>query len=937
MDQVTTLLQTARARLRGGTHNGAERDSEPVRALALSLSCRLETGDLAVDTLFEAARQLCDERLTARARRLSDYAQPHDLDALLDRLAGDDPARLKALIAKPRAGIVFTAHPTFALAREMRARLANAVQKLIDDPDAPASLTGRHGPDDALTVLHEHEDIQDAVERLKNALYDAHACVCRVLRRVDPMGWRAVTPRLISVASWVGYDLDGRTDIHWSATIQIRLDEKARQLRRYQRLAQDIVTRWPAIAAAPLTAFAELAANAASHAEDAARLFGEAQSDVARVANASNMLTRADPRRLVSAEPLRVLLDEALESAADDACAQAIWLLRAEVAGFGLGTAEIHLRVNSAQVRNAARADFDIDPEAGGFGRVALDRAAELAAQVPVEAVNFASVFLEKATARRQMMLAAQIRKHIDADAPIRFLIAELESPVTILAAVFLARRYGVADAVDISPLFETPRGLEGGGRLIAQLLDEPAYLDYVRQRGRLSVQIGFSDAGRYMGQLPTSFAAERLQILIARALARRDIRDLEVVIFNTHGESMGRGAHPRDMPARLAHLLTPWTAARFAHERIALVHETSFQGGDGLMHFATAALAQRSLESILATRLSLGAPVANDRFYADLDFSWDFYRALKSWQEALSVDPDHGAVLAGLGPNMLLKTGSRPVKRASAGAKASPSPRLLRAIPHNAILQQLGAPANVACGIGRPVELDPDRCVDWAKGSPRARNALEMAAAARGLTSIAVLRAYAGLFDASFWTARAYGGGEPQLRAPAGLIAQRLQKQHRFTAYTRLANQFARDVAQFDDIAARLDTIKAAQDAQAPARADIEVLQAFRLALLMRLFLLAARLPTFSDRFDITRDDLLDLVLDLRIEEAVALLDQIFPAGGDGAALIDAIEEPGAPRTEALRGYPEIQRDIVAPMLTLITAIREIGVGISHAYNAYG
>jgi hypothetical protein len=60
--------------------------------------------------------------------------------------------------------------------------------------------------------------------------------------------------------------------------------------------------------------------------------------------------------------------------------------------------------------------------------------------------------------------------------------------------------------------LFETETALEHGGRFLEALLAEEAYRDYVRGRGRVSIQTGFSDAGRFIGQLPAALAIERLQ-----------------------------------------------------------------------------------------------------------------------------------------------------------------------------------------------------------------------------------------------------------------------------------------------------------------------------------------------------------------------------------------------------------------------------------------
>ena len=98
-------------------------------------------------------------------------------------------------------------------------------------------------------------------------------------------------------------------------------------------------------------------------------------------------------------------------------------------------------------------------------------------------------------------MTVTQMLKHLDGSEPIRFLIAECETPFTLLTALYFARLFGVEDRIDISPLFETRTALERGAEIIAGALAVPAYRDYLRGRGRICIQTGFSDAGRYMGQ----------------------------------------------------------------------------------------------------------------------------------------------------------------------------------------------------------------------------------------------------------------------------------------------------------------------------------------------------------------------------------------------------------------------------------------------------
>src|SRR5690606_28996153 len=113
---------------------------------------------------------------------------------------------------------------------------------------------------------------------------------------------------------------------------------------------------------------------------------------------------------------------------------------------------------------------------------------------------NFAALAIEGSTAIRQFLAMAQILRHVDADAPIRMLVAECEEPATVLAALYFARLFGIEDRVDISPLFETESALEHGDRFIDALLAEEEYRAYARRRGRVAIQTGFSDAGRFIG-----------------------------------------------------------------------------------------------------------------------------------------------------------------------------------------------------------------------------------------------------------------------------------------------------------------------------------------------------------------------------------------------------------------------------------------------------
>ena len=59
-----------------------------------------------------------------------------------------------------------------------------------------------------------------------------------VAQELYPERWTELSPRLVTFASWVGYDLDGRSDIPWTATFAKRLKVQVLQLERYREACQ---------------------------------------------------------------------------------------------------------------------------------------------------------------------------------------------------------------------------------------------------------------------------------------------------------------------------------------------------------------------------------------------------------------------------------------------------------------------------------------------------------------------------------------------------------------------------------------------------------------------------------------------------------------------------------------------------------------------------
>lgn len=888
-----------------------------VRQLALDLLDRSDADSASLDALV---KRISDRALRDRAGRLGVSKLAGDWRKIVE--AGLAPIKtasfdvIKAALESRRAGIVFTAHPTFALSPPMRDALG-ALASGADVEIAPLN----HAPEPGITLADEHEDAGAAIVRAQAALRGLSSALFEWLATHVDGPWWTIRPAPLLLSTWVGYDLDGRTDIHWAQTIRFRLEEKAHQLAHYAE----------ALGQVSAGALSECLARASEEAKAQAALFAGDLDDPEQIVAAANRLTEPGKDRYTSLAPDLEVLEALIAGEKDLARKKALCVIRAEMDACGLGVARIHLRVNASQVRSAVQADLGLSESADFFDRRAVTAAAERAAHAKRQAVNFGSIFQERMTARRQLMLCAEILKHIDSDTPIRFLIAEIESPATIMGAIYLARLYGVYDRLDISPLFETPDVLERGGRFMERLLDEPEYLAYVRKRGRLCVQYGFSDSGRFMGQIAADMAIERLHVLLSRALARRGVRDVEVVIFNTHGESMGRGAYPGSMQQRLDHVLTPWVRARFARDQVPIHPEVSFQGGDGYLHFQTTQLAEATLRAIAAWAFQTPTPDSADAFYADINFSWDIYRAIKGWQEELFAERHYQAVLGSFGLNLLPTTGSRKTRRQS-GASKGDAARSLRAIPHNAILQQLAAPANVSGGWGHVASREPERFIAHVKSSPRLLQLLHMAGAARKLTSLSILRTYANLYSPGFWTIRAARSDDDRAADVALRIAARLDEHGLDVSIDRLANLLSSDRRRFDSVCRDL---MPSSTGDSGFDADLYVLHAIRMVLIVRGFTLAGAIPQFSPRHDITRETLLDLALDLRFAEVADALAEIFPTTSEAPQAFARLVEPGEPIGEA--GYPEIAREIAAPMRELDAAIKRITVGIAHFYGAFG
>ena len=924
---MSDLLQDLKTQLCSLREQGMKiSDINPISALADTLSDKLYSEALSMDDISQLLDQIAAQTWHEQADRLATQTGLSHYDETGFETAAK--ALSKRAITKPLYRAVFTAHPVFALQKQASDALCEAaITSKSDDRDTQSAKA--YEPRPAVTLQDEHHEAMQALIHARKTICKINDTLLRIKAEDNAKNWRDDLPVMIGVSTWVGYDLDGRSDISWLDTLMLRLREKHQALGLYI----------DALSAHDEPALDDLKGKLKTEAEACQKTlasFDKLGDSDAYFASIFNELTERDDKLVSSAAIARQLHDIA-KSLADDEHARSLMVIAADIATHGFGMGEIHLRINAVQLRNAMRS---IDgrslstSEDSLTSRILMER---LATRIETEApwqINFSTLDQEATTARRQLMLAAQIIKHIDADQPLRLLIAECERPITFMSALYLSHKLGLADKIDISPLFETSFGLENGANMMAQLFDHKVVQSYIRGRGRIAIQLGFSDAGRFMGQLAANLAIERLQIKIIDLTASMFGKEIELLIFNTHGESLGRGCARPTLADRQEFILTPFVRAHAQKLGVSIYHQSSFQGGDGYRLFGNQTLSDASLLHIIDTEIKAPSQSwQDDPFYSQHDFALDLFLALKQWHDQLFSSPDYGLSLDVFGANLLPKTGSRPAKRVVQAGNERRDPSKMRAIPHNALLQQLGFLAVVVSGIGSAAHIDSERFTEIYAHSPRLQQMIAHVDEAKRLGSLNVMLAYARLTDNGFWIGRAYHGNQHSNQRAFRQLATHLNKAPYATAMRQTAWKLRDDLIYLYRLFDKLeigDIRTTGTD-----RLSLDLLHALRLTIITDSLVKIAKVPRFAESNRHSNTDLVNAALRLDFESACQIIEIEFPEK-HGHKAADLAEPDDYLATQST-GYEKTRDKLLAPLYDNQKKLRLITQLISAHYAAHG
>lgn len=876
----------------------------------------------------------------SRGRRARTYLGETNRDANQARLTdcfralakGKDFAAFQAVIERELVGIVITGHPTFGFSAAQYDLVAGLTDGSLTEMAARKQFENCPArPDEGLTLEYEYEQSERALLNLQDAICRLYEVVLEVSRELYPDDWTSLKLKLVTAASWVGFDVDGRDDITWIDSVRFRTRMALRQCDVY-------LDHWRGISGnREITRLLEQLQHMFSR--DIAHMPVDVD-DIQEVRDFGRYMAASRSGDQDIAAEILSQLEALVATAADDGQKSQLIIFRGLFTNFRSGFSHVHFRLNAVQLHNAIRpmVSMDKDPDDATSRRRYMNAASKLLDQLgEAQTVGYETILHEQTTAKRLFMIVAQFLKYIDGETPIRFLIAESDTPFTVLAALCYAKLFGVYDKVDISPLFETDQALVRGAEVIEELLENPHYFAYVKQRGRLCIQAGYSDAGRYLGQVAAGLAIERLRIKLVKLWQKFDLSDVELVIFDTGGESIGRGAHPDGFGGRLDYMHSPEARRRVKQYNIAYKQEFSLQGGDGYLWLYTRDLAFATLCRVMENML---APVeeAPDPFYQNTDWSLDFFLTVKGYNSAISSNPDFMRLIAILGTEISYPSGSRMTIRQDEGVVSRPLEKLsqIRAIPNNMLLHQLGFLTNSLGGVGSALVADDFGFWKMYQRSPRLRHIMKLVFAAIEVTDEDFLGAYTSLFRPRYWMHSARYEEESHDHNRKLRLAKMFEKHGVFEGLNRI------ELTLREDLMYLRDSLKSRQvEGNAYNFGDDErrcyiLLHVVRMALIQKMFLLITRIPRFRDHKGLSVDDLILQILKFQVAPTLILLREIFPQ--DGEYEIDP-DNPEAINFRSFdsKGYEYENREIFDEIETIYNQIRQISQYLSAFIGAIG
>ena len=349
-------------------------------------------------------------------------------------------------------------------------------------------------PEKNISLDFEHNLSIVSLKNLQLSLKSFYKIIISVTKQIYPSDYRNIKPTIFKLHTWVGYDVDGRGDISWSNTFSKRLKVKIEQLKLYLASIENILKSSKNISVNKiLNSLRRQIFNAVKINEKVYLSISDKKflNNLPEIKKISNTLHDNTERLVTNSNLIIKTLEKSIEildlstSTKDKKTLDDLLLLKIEVSNFGLGLGRTQVRLNANQLNNAISKEIDLkgDPDDPSSKRTYLQAISKLIEKVKTVQINFGSILEENMNARRYFMVIKQMFKYIDENQSVRFLIAECDYALTVMTALYFSKLFGVDDKIDISPLFETEKGLASGHEVISSLLLNKHYKEYILKR----------------------------------------------------------------------------------------------------------------------------------------------------------------------------------------------------------------------------------------------------------------------------------------------------------------------------------------------------------------------------------------------------------------------------------------------------------------------
>ncbi|MDR9445679.1 MAG: phosphoenolpyruvate carboxylase [Haloquadratum sp.] len=495
-------------------------------------------------------------------------------DAELDAAAVQ--AMLEAILIEP----TFTAHPTEARRKTVKAKLRSIGERLRRLDERALSAAEAEAIWQTVTaevvslwktaqIRTRRPEPQDEARNvqwyLESVLFDVVGTAYGRLERQLQETYPTVTvPKLFEFRSWAGADRDGNPFVTPAVTSDtlarqraVVIERYATQLKRLSGILSAEAGRLELDPAFTAALAADVERMPAVGAEVRERYPDEPYRQKLR-------LMRERLRRVVDVRPHGYeapggliadleLLDASLR--ANDAAIVAdvhIKPLLRQVDTFGFILASLDLRDH----RENHTATITALLAAVGVDYAAMDEAARVeflteaiaqdAPVVDLTATDGLDALPQRVCARFTAFAGWQ--QEYGVQAIDTYCISMTEAASHVLEVAFLADQAGVVDlpdhaGVDIVPLLETEAALNGAREIMGTLFENPVYTELLARRGgRQEIMLGYSDSNKENGFLAANWDLHRNQREIAAICADHDV---ELRLFHGRGGSISRGGGP--------------------------------------------------------------------------------------------------------------------------------------------------------------------------------------------------------------------------------------------------------------------------------------------------------------------------------------------------------------------------------------------------------